>query len=107
MLEITLTKRASVDTRARINEHLLKDEAFIPKIYTLKLERGAFYEPSLIRKALENIHTTPTYLYRLTFDTSPYPPEQEWSKIKGGPAKFKFWELVDFVSDETEDFIIK
>ena len=104
---------------SKINDALLTDDAFLPKVYTLQLEKGRFrtqydrFLPNeaswldsakwLVEKALYGGQkTAPWYAYKLTFDISPYPPRSEWKNTEGGgvPDAFKFWEWTEFYRDE-------
>jgi len=102
---------------SKINDALLTDEAFLPKTYTLQLEKGRFrtqYDrlyPTeagwldnakwLVEKTLYGGRkTAPWYAYKLAFDVSPYPPQKEWKSPDGAPNTFKFWEWTEFYRDE-------
>ncbi|KZF20975.1 hypothetical protein L228DRAFT_248725 [Xylona heveae TC161] len=101
-LDLTLTKRRipkmGIDLRrARINEDVLKDEAFETKSYTVRLERGAFFS------YWDNLDTSRSsyisrYELRLVFDKSPYPPRDEWKEPEGAVDALKFWEWKEFVA---------
>ncbi len=77
-IELTLEKRI-VDWFGGVAWHAhtskLTDDAFVPKTYTISLEKGNFALPIL---------SSPTrfdrgYMFRLSFDRSPYPPRNEWT----------------------------
>ena len=96
-VEITLTKRriSTISEKPKINELLLTDEAFLPKQYTLRLEKGVFHPYEL--EKLRIPEWSPTFGLRLTFDKSPYPTREEWKKPEGAPDAFKFWEWTMFL----------
>ncbi|EON68402.1 hypothetical protein W97_07726 [Coniosporium apollinis CBS 100218] len=88
------TGKASCHTEVhkyRINESLLTDDAFLPKAYTLSLEKGKFLTP-LDAMRTEEIQYTPRFALRLVFDKSPYPPGHEWKELGGAPDAMKLWE---------------
>ncbi|KAI1096563.1 hypothetical protein F5B19DRAFT_151613 [Rostrohypoxylon terebratum] len=98
-LEITLTKRLpksaenSVLAQGNgINERSLVDEAFQPRLFTVRIEKGNFIEPAC---------TEPNdwrYELRLLFDKSPYPPRSQWKDPTNGPDDSQFWDHREFVS---------
>ncbi|KZF26976.1 hypothetical protein L228DRAFT_243538 [Xylona heveae TC161] len=98
-VEITLFKRRPelfCDPRwisIPINDYNLGDEAFRPKRYTIRLEKGNFFSPGCVQQGTE---WDPWYALRLTFDKSPYPPKQEWKRPDGPQIHNPFWELVEF-----------
>lgn len=65
----------------------LTSEAFRPKRYTLRLEKGRFTEPShnFEKKPFPLFQADPyrfapsRYAYRITFDKSPFPPLGGWA----------------------------
>ncbi|KAJ7732176.1 hypothetical protein B0H16DRAFT_181553 [Mycena metata] len=79
-IEFTLTKRRPllfgqvVDIRRHINEHLLLDAAFEPRVLNITVKRGRFLSPSF------GGNSSPDFIfqYRLTFDVSPYPAIEAW-----------------------------
>jgi hypothetical protein len=92
-LQITLSKRPPSIVMGMppfmttiTNEGSLSDEAFQPKSFTVRIERGNFKCPSEIGKPeitspkehldMFNIH--PRSDLRILFDPSPYPPKNEW-----------------------------
>ena len=99
-IELTLMPRKPTRdgndwSRYRINEENLTDAAFIPKTYTITLERGIFLtEYDLLRE--KQIPSTPRYAARLSFDPSPYPTREEWKKPDFAPDAYKFWEWKQF-----------
>ncbi|KAI2631042.1 hypothetical protein GGR54DRAFT_182694 [Hypoxylon sp. NC1633] len=106
-LEITLSKRLPnrVETSILkkstiINEKSLTDDAFQPKSYTVRIERGNFVEPCTI--GYPNSDKS-RYAFRLLFDKSPYPPRSEWRAPEGGPEGGQFWDHVEFVGQVSPD----
>ncbi|KAF5131255.1 hypothetical protein E5D57_007608 [Metarhizium anisopliae] len=100
-IELTLTKRrpGGADmSRHRINEDALKEGAFLPKTYTLCLEKGEFHAQSYVPEQGQSPRQTPKFQLRLAFDPSPYPPRQEWVRPHRGPDSMKFWEWTQFCS---------
>lgn len=100
-LEITLTNRlprrvqTSILSKSTIiNELGLEDDAFRPKSYTIRIERGNFIEPCYIGSV--SSHRL-RFALRLVFDKSPYPPRSEWRKPDGGPDGGQFWDHKEFV----------
>ncbi|PGH17862.1 hypothetical protein AJ80_04685 [Polytolypa hystricis UAMH7299] len=100
-LEITLTKRRipkllQVDMyRVKLNEELLKDDAFVPKTYSIHLKKGDFLTDADARMD-KQLPYTPHFWLRLVFDKSPYPPRKEWKEPSGAPDSCKFWEWKEF-----------
>ncbi|KAI8959227.1 hypothetical protein F5Y11DRAFT_333834 [Daldinia sp. FL1419] len=101
-VEITLEKRLPESVRTTIlskstiiNELSLTDEAFRPKSYTLRIERGNFIEPCYVGFPSAD---KPRFALRLIFNKSPYPPRPEWRKPDGGPDGGQFWDHVEFVA---------
>ena len=108
-LEITLRKQlpqraeASILSKSTtINERSLEDDAFQPKSYTVKIERGNFIEPCYI--GYPNSERS-RFALRLLFDKSPYPPRTEWKKPEGGPEDGQFWDHKEFVGRRSPDLI--
>ncbi|KAI5928092.1 hypothetical protein F4810DRAFT_646899 [Camillea tinctor] len=103
-LELTLTKRripslGSTSTEgALINESHLTDAAFVPKNYTVRLEKGRF-------PVSRNVSVWANWWYglRIVFDKSPFPSIEEW---KGDAVRTvegnKFYDRVDFYDQELE-----
>ena len=87
-----------------INELSLTDDAFRPKSYTVRIERGNFIEPCCIGYSSSE---SPRFALRLLFDKSPYPPRSEWKEPEGGPDGGQFWNHVEFVSRNSPDLIDK
>jgi hypothetical protein len=105
-IELTLQKRrisrfnARPGTEYQINEKLLTDAAFLPKTYTIRLEKGRFrtqYDVLKLNDGRKIAPWDPRYALRLVFDVSPYPPREEW-KQTDVPDVFKFWEWNEFCS---------
>lgn len=100
-IELTLTKRRIPRIRLpetqkwKINESLLTEEAFLPKTYTIRLEKGNFLTPYDSKLPKEDQYT-PRFALRLAFDKSPYPPRHEWKEPGGAPDAMKMWEWKDF-----------
>ncbi|KAI9787842.1 MAG: hypothetical protein M1816_007409 [Peltula sp. TS41687] len=100
-IELTLAKRRipmmrRPDTQKwRINESLLTDDAFLPKMYTLRLEKGNFLTPYDAMLPQEDQYT-PMFARRLAFDKSPYPPRHEWKEPAGAPDAMRMWEWKNF-----------
>ena len=81
-MRLTLTKRRvplpnDPENVRKLNEYWLKEDAFAPKTYTVHLEKGVFLTPDVAKDA-KNFPDTQRYTLRLVFDTSPYPPPQQW-----------------------------
>lgn len=100
-IELTLTKRRIPKLghaemhNYRINESLLSDDAFLPKTYTVRLEKGNFLT-SFEALRTEEIQYIPRFALRLVFDKSPYPARYEWKEPEGAPDAMKLWEWKDF-----------
>ncbi|KAI0378645.1 hypothetical protein F5Y04DRAFT_261265 [Hypomontagnella monticulosa] len=106
-LKLTLTKRlpqhaasSILSQSTLVNEFSLTDDAFLPKSYTIKIEKGNFIEPCCIGYPNSD---RPRFSLRLLFDKSPYPPRSEWKKPEGGPDGGQFWDHVEFVSRSSFD----
>ncbi|KAI1266133.1 hypothetical protein F5Y18DRAFT_382551 [Xylariaceae sp. FL1019] len=102
-LKITLTKRrlTSFGTR-KMNEDLLHESAFEPRIHTARLERGDFIPTAdgkfhATHKSTPPGHT-PRFSFKLNFDPSPCPPAESWKNPKEGPVVCKVWEFNEFCS---------
>jgi hypothetical protein len=84
------------------NEGSLKDDAFRPKLFTIRIEQGNFVLPAAIGKRptkLGPAHCLNRWrdprssrsAMRLLFDPSPYPPANEWKEFGftfGCPKEF-------------------
>ncbi|KAF2643039.1 hypothetical protein P280DRAFT_515476 [Massarina eburnea CBS 473.64] len=86
----------------------LKSAAFRPKQYTLTLSRGRFIEPFhlSIKKPFPLFQSVPycfapnRYASKLAFDTSPYPPREEWVETGGLRSILDYhldWDKKEFV----------
>lgn len=91
----------------------LGPEAFRPKQYTVRLEKGRFIEPFhyFQKKPYPLFQPNPygypptRYEYRLLFDKSPYPEPDEWQFEKSGEGSVgkaclnscRLWEYREFV----------
>ena len=106
-IEITLAKSGSMPiwkswmkklklSHHQINEALLVDEAFQPKRYTVKLEKGNFLCGLDAMSPNKVDEFTQRFGLRLSFDKSPYPPQQEWKQTKRTPEAMKVWEWKEF-----------
>ena len=104
-IELTLTKRrtprlSTPETQPwQINELRLTDDAFLPKRYTIRLEKGNFLAPADNISESKNEFMS-RYALRLVFDKSPYPPRHEWKQPEEGPDGLKMWEWKEFVGEE-------
>lgn len=108
-IDITLTKRriprfsqTKVYQRT-VNESLLTDEAFLPKRYTIRLEKGNFLWPYDAMKPESENKATPRFALRLTFDKSPYPPRNEWKEPGGAPDATRMWEWKEFCGRQSPE----
>ncbi|KAI1098839.1 hypothetical protein F4804DRAFT_323625 [Jackrogersella minutella] len=106
-LKITLSKRlpqrvqSSILSKSTIiNELSLEDDAFQPKSFTVRIEKGNFIEPCYIGYPNSD---KPRFALRLLFDRSPYPPRSEWKMPEGGPDGGQFWDHIEFVSRPSPD----
>ncbi|KAI0839519.1 hypothetical protein F5Y06DRAFT_24223 [Hypoxylon sp. FL0890] len=98
-LEITLAKRLPEWVKSSVLENItersLTDDAFRPKTYTIKIEKGNFMLPCSIGYGPS--WDKPRYALRLLFDKSPYPPRSEWREPGQGPDDSQFWDHTEFV----------
>jgi hypothetical protein len=78
----------------------LTDDAFQPKSYSIRIEKGNFTEPSFVGSESPS---RPRYALRLLFDKSPYPPREEWREPEGGPDSGKFWGHKEFVGRDAPE----
>ena len=81
-MRLTLTKRCVLlpddpENTRKLNKYWLKEDAFVPKTYTMHLEKGVFLTLDVAKDA-KNFPDTQRYMLHLVFDTSPYPPPQQW-----------------------------
>lgn len=83
----------------RLNEAQLTKDAFLPKKYTIRLEKGVFV-PSVDAK-IYKFKNPSKFALRLAFDKAPYPSREEW-KEPGGAAQdaLLFWEWNEFCREE-------
>ncbi|KAJ5683548.1 hypothetical protein N7462_006713 [Penicillium macrosclerotiorum] len=97
-LEITLTKRPGP-----LNEHRLRDTAFCPKTFTIRLEKGIFPAP-FYRNNPEQDPNKTKYALRLLFDTSLYPSAEDWKETRFGQAGFgeDTWEWREFTGKKVK-----
>ncbi|KAJ7183591.1 hypothetical protein C8R46DRAFT_884346 [Mycena filopes] len=89
-IEFTLTKqtaplfgRVLERTRYRMNEDILLDAAFEPRVLNITVEQGRFalsWPRRVRRRTLFEFggDAGPRFRTRLTFDVSPYPPREAW-----------------------------
>lgn len=100
-IDLTLTKRRIPPANGpdkqkwKINEDRLTDDAFRPKTYTVRLDKGNFlttYDSNYIKEP----DWVPRYALRLTFEPSPYPPRHEWKEDVCGVDTLKFWDYKEF-----------
>ncbi|KAH8663383.1 hypothetical protein BGZ60DRAFT_411197 [Tricladium varicosporioides] len=124
VIEITLQKQgvgspsgtAQTDPAYTFLPHLqtthLNDEAFLPKIFTIRLEKGRFatqcdrlYGGKTWYGANRLDPWATWFSFKLVFDPSPYPPRKEWKDFQAGsfPEGTHFWEWNEFYSVENED----
>lgn len=102
-IEITLTKRripmvGQVNTaNMKINEEMLKEEAFGPTPYTIGFEDGRFPVTFGPRRTVSVI--TAWFEKRLILNKSPYPPLDKWLRPET-VENYKFWETDDFYGNE-------
>lgn len=92
--------------RWRINESLLTDDAFLPKTYTVRLEKGNFLTPYDAKLPGEDQYT-PRFALRLEFDRSPYPPRHEWKEPGGAPDAMEMWEWKGFCGGELPELTMQ
>jgi hypothetical protein len=84
------------------NKFWLNDVAFEPKQFSVTIEEGAFWHPSL-RAHLDQKHLfyTKQCPLQLTFDRSPYPPREEWRNPHTmGLESHKYWERNQFCAGQ-------
>ncbi|KAI9651825.1 MAG: hypothetical protein M1829_002138 [Trizodia sp. TS-e1964] len=105
-VEITLARRLPPGIPEKMRQHgtyltekVLRDAAFRPKPFCLRMEKGVFMEPGMV--GVEGMGAA-RYTLRLLFDKSPFPPREEWWKPNsgpdGGPDGISFWEKREFVA---------
>ncbi|RAH50925.1 uncharacterized protein BO95DRAFT_117239 [Aspergillus brunneoviolaceus CBS 621.78] len=102
-IEIRLSKRQTPGTYVppgrRINEALLTDEAFEPKLFTVRLERGSFLTQH-DRAGDRQGGDASRWAMRLVFDKSPYPQPEEWKEMTSSLQAHKMWEWNEFCSHQ-------
>lgn len=103
-IELTLSKRCFPRLRQSVqgrkcNESLLIDDAFLPKTYTITLEKGFFKTPYDV---IEDEYTQ-RYALRLVWEPSPYPPREEWKGAQPYSEALKFWEYKIFCGRSSEE----
>jgi hypothetical protein len=93
-IEITLTKQLPrrvqtsplpkpiPDHWYNFTELALKNDAFRPRSYTIRIEKGNFTEPCYIGSSSSY---RPRFTLSLVFDKSPYPPRSKWRTPESGP----------------------
>ncbi|KAI1502510.1 hypothetical protein F5X99DRAFT_378924 [Biscogniauxia marginata] len=100
-IELTITKRPSTSRIERLgadaykfDDDFFSDEVFLPKSYTVRLEKG--------RISVNSSGYTWWYGLRLVFDKSPYPPPELWNKRRGAAEGNLFHERIDFYAEALE-----
>jgi hypothetical protein len=75
-------------------DQFLQAEAFLPKLFTITIEKGNFIQPSrsILEKRSPNLER---YKLHLTFDKSPFPPPAEWKDTSD--IHLPVWEYREFV----------
>ncbi|KAJ3565086.1 hypothetical protein NPX13_g7622 [Xylaria arbuscula] len=98
-LEITLKRmlpeRFSPQEKEKwgwINASTLHDDAFKPKLFKVRIERGHFMEPIYLSS-----QRVTRYSLLLIFDQSPFSIESQWNHPEGGPESNEFWNHKEFV----------
>lgn len=100
-LDITLTTtvcrryRHLPPEKMRTNEHYLSDEAFRPREFKVRLERGCFSRLWGFSDAKSE--------FRIVFEPSPFPPCEMWKRPDRGPKAYKFWEWKTFVEGDASE----
>ena len=77
-----------------ILNHSFNNDAFRPKAYAVRIEKGNFTEPCYIGSSSSY---RPRFAIRLLFNKSLYPPRSEWREPEGGPDGGQFWDYKEFV----------
>lgn len=97
-LEIILTTNVSRRYRhippdkIRTNEHYLLDDAFHPRQFKVRFERGCFSRLWGFSDAKSE--------FRLIFDPSPFPQRDMWKRPDRGPDAYEFWQWKVFVEGD-------
>ncbi|KAF2140429.1 uncharacterized protein K452DRAFT_360039 [Aplosporella prunicola CBS 121167] len=103
-IEMTITKRRLTRWKKldelQLNEAYLTEDAFMPKTYTICLEKGSFLTPWAESNFKKFPSAPPRYALRLKFDKSPYPPRHELKNPEGGPEQVKVWDWKEFCNRE-------
>ncbi|KAK2831929.1 hypothetical protein FQN49_007028 [Arthroderma sp. PD_2] len=97
-LNLTLTKRAIPFSgtypipRHTINEGRLEESAFVPRTFSVRLEKGSFISPHDMCDG-RVFRTTRRYALRLSFDETPYPPTDTWKpdRLPLDPMQIEGW----------------
>jgi len=77
-MQITLTTaRPPNHDQLLLNEYYVRETAFGSKVFTIRIEKGAFLEQQHTRLA-KSIPPLGRYSWRLVFDKSPMPPYADW-----------------------------
>lgn len=85
-------------------ERALAEAAFQPKSFTVRLEKGVFPTPICAKNPKDDIHAR-KYALRLVFDSSSYPPPEEWTDESNHSASSaRVWEWTTFVSRDLGPF---
>lgn len=110
-IEITLTKRLPLFARktheknTMVNGGSLTDDAFRPKLFTVRIEQGNFSTPAFNLFAYLGPSRALTWTKRLVFNTSPYPPESEWKETWKEdwkePDGCNYWDCKEFVAQRS------
>lgn len=102
-LEMTLLNRIPQEVQSYrpmpvFNE--LEDDAFQPRLYSIRIEKGNFTLPCFAGSE-NGYRPNNRYALRLLFDRSPYPPRKDWMKPEYGPDGCGFWDRKEFVGRST------
>lgn len=96
-ITVTMSKRRlpGHEEWTKLHDTTLAPEAFHPKKYSIRLEKGTF---PVKNNGYGYCHW---YTLRLHMDPSPYPPFDEWTQKR--PADIhKYWEWKDFHGEQIE-----
>ncbi|OTA58800.1 hypothetical protein K449DRAFT_467015 [Hypoxylon sp. EC38] len=106
-IELTLTKQlprwvqsSILSKSTMVNEHSLTDDAYRPKTFTIRIEKGNFVAPCIVGYPGSGM---PRFALRLVFDKSPYPPRSEWKEPGRGAYGGQFWDHLEFVGRPSPD----
>lgn len=89
--------------RPRALTEIVTDDAFQPKSFTIKIQKGNFMEPGHLIRPTTTSSLEPwvsRYEFHLTIDKTPFPPLSEWKDNKWG---VDFWNHKEFVGRESKD----